>query len=102
MSTDDRSTAELLTELEGLLSELRTRLEAGERPPKDMTMGLLNSAQLCQAMGVSRPTLQRWVSRGCPRIQVGGSYRYRLADVLAWGASSRPDASGVSTDDGAR
>ena len=57
--------------------------------PEDLTAyRLLNSDEAAQVLAVPVATLRTWRSRrrgyGPPAVQVGGSIRYRLADLLAW------------------
>lgn len=52
-----------------------------------MTETTLNRDELAQAMGVSLPTVDRWVRDGCPVMQRGGNgrpYAFDLGQVKAW------------------
>lgn len=102
------STAQIIADLtvelataQRLLVELRARLDTGEHPAAEVACDLVSGPQLCQGLGVNPRTLRRWVGRGCPRVAIGGSYRYRLSDVLAWGARASASAVSTTTDDGA-
>jgi phage terminase Nu1 subunit (DNA packaging protein) len=62
-----------------------------------------NRQQLSQAMGVSLPTVDRWVRDGCPVLQRGGKgieWKFSLPDVVAWwGDRQRQAAAGDAGDD---
>jgi len=48
--------------------------------------GYLAPAELCQQLGKTRRTLDRWHARGLgpPRVQIQRLILYRVADVRAW------------------
>ena len=44
---------------------------------------LLTTAQVCERLQISRATLSRWHAAGkITRYEVGGTYRYRLSEIL--------------------
>lgn len=66
-------------------------------------MSTVNRAGLAAAMGVSEPTVDRWVKEGCPaktRGRRGVEWQFNLPDVIAWwGARERDKAAGADTTD---
>ncbi len=64
---------------------------------------ILNRQQTADAMGISPPTLDKWVRDGCPvkvKPRKGIPAEFVLADVVAWwGARERANAAGGPTDD---
>lgn len=48
---------------------------------------LVSRADLADTMGVTPPTVDRWVAQGCPVAKEGGrgrAYQFNTADVIAW------------------
>jgi terminase small subunit / prophage DNA-packing protein len=64
---------------------------------------LVNRQELSTAMGVSLPTVDRWIRDGCPVKQRGAKgvpWEFSLPDVVAWwGNRQREAASGDSMAD---
>ena len=64
---------------------------------------ILNRKQLADAMGVTPPTIDRWVRDGCPvkaRPGRGKPMEFSLPDVVAWwGERERIKAAGDGPDD---
>jgi len=64
---------------------------------------IVNRQQLADAMGVSLPTVDRWVAEGCPvkqRGRKGIPWEFVLGDVVAWwGERERTNAAGGDTSD---
>lgn len=64
---------------------------------------IVNRDGLAQAMGVSLPTVDRWIKEGCPvktRGRKGVPWEFVLGDVIAWwGARERENATGGATTD---
>lgn len=44
----------------------------------------LNSMEIAAIFGISRPTLSRWVTRGCPHKTIGNRNYFILEDVKTW------------------
>jgi phage terminase Nu1 subunit (DNA packaging protein) len=63
----------------------------------------LNRQELSQAMGVSLPTVERWIRDGCPfkqRGTKGTAWVFFLPDVVAWwGQRQRESAAGSAPTD---
>jgi phage terminase Nu1 subunit (DNA packaging protein) len=63
----------------------------------------LNRQELSQAMGVSLPTVERWIRDGCPFKQRGTKgipWVFLLPDVVAWwGQRQRESAAGSAPTD---
>lgn len=59
----------------------------------------LNRAEMADAMGITPPTLDEWVKRGCPAVQRGARGRpwtFNSAEVLRWREDDiRSQAQGV-------
>lgn len=64
---------------------------------------IVNRASLATAMGVSEPTIDRWVKEGCPVEKRGGrgrAWEFSVPDVVAWwGNRERENAAGSDTTD---
>ena len=64
---------------------------------------IVNRQELSQAMGVSLPTVDRWIRDGCPCKQRGAKgvpWGFNLPDVVAWwGNRQREAAAGDVTGD---
>lgn len=64
---------------------------------------IVTRQDLANAMGVSLPTIDRWVREGCPvkqRGRKGIPWEFNLADVVAWwGERERENAAGGATAD---
>lgn len=64
---------------------------------------IVNRQGLAEAMGVSLPTIDRWISEGCPyktRGKKGIQWEFAVPEVVAWwGNRERESASGTSTAD---
>lgn len=64
---------------------------------------IVNRAELADAMGVSLPTVDRWVKEGCPikvRPRKGVPAQFVLGEVVSWwGARERENATGGATTD---
>jgi phage terminase Nu1 subunit (DNA packaging protein) len=64
---------------------------------------IVNRQDLAAAMGVSLPTVDRWVRDGCPvkqRGRKGIAWEFVLGDVIAWwGERERANAAGSDTSD---
>lgn len=64
---------------------------------------IVNRAELANAMGVSPPTIDRWLREGCPiktRPRKGVAAEFVLGEVIAWwGARERENAAGGDTSD---
>ncbi len=58
---------------------------------------LIDAEKLARMMDVSERTLWRWVSRGdVPRpVRIGGSTRWRLAEITEWIGRGCPAGSGA-------
>lgn len=54
--------------------------EAASAPPAD----LVDGAEMCRRLSVSRTTLHRLRVAGMPAIRVGDTYRYRASACVAW------------------
>ena len=62
----------------------------------------LNRSGLAEHMGVSLPTIDRWVKDGMPVVQRGArgiEWSFDLADVISWYARRQAEAAGGATDD---
>ncbi|CAG2144468.1 hypothetical protein LMG31506_03012 [Cupriavidus yeoncheonensis] len=62
----------------------------------------LNRSGLAEHVGVSLPTVDRWVKEGMPVLQRGGrgvEWSFDLADVIRWYADRKAEAAGGATDD---
>lgn len=63
----------------------------------------LNRSGIAEAMGVSLPTIDRWVKEGCPVVQRGGrgvEWVFDSADVIRWWGDRRAaDAAGDKPND---
>lgn len=66
-------------------------------PPQRMTCELLNAVQLAELLNISERTLYRLKSRGSlpTPILLGGSVRWRRAEILEWVACGCPPPSSV-------
>lgn len=64
---------------------------------------IVNRQELADAMGVSPPTVDRWVREGCPikvRPRKGVPAQFVLGEVVAWwGQRERENATGGATTD---
>ncbi|PZQ21176.1 MAG: DNA-packaging protein [Sphingopyxis macrogoltabida] len=64
---------------------------------------ITNRQGLAEVMGVSLPTIDRWISEGCPyktRGKKGIQWEFMVPDVVAWwGNRERESAAGTSTAD---
>lgn len=64
---------------------------------------IVNRAELADAMGVSLPTVDRWVKEGCPikvRPRKGVPAQFVLGEVVSWwGQRERENATGGATSD---
>lgn len=64
---------------------------------------IVNRQDLAGAMGVSLPTVDRWIKEGCPvktRGRKGIAWEFVLGDVIAWwGERERENAAGAETSD---
>ena len=50
-----------------------------------ITKRYLNKRDICEYMGVSQSTLQKWLRRGdFPCVRVEGVYRFRVDEVEKW------------------
>jgi terminase small subunit / prophage DNA-packing protein len=59
----------------------------------------LNRADLAQHMGVSLPTVDRWVKEGCPVTQRGSrgvEWKFDLAEIIRWYGDRRAEQSAGS------
>lgn len=60
----------------------------------------VNRTELAEFFGISMPTVDDWIRRGCPVIERGGrgrAWRFNTADVAAWQMQRiRDEASGVA------
>ena len=54
------------------------------RPGRKNTPGWVGYKELCEELAISRPTLERLVAQGMPRLKVGRSVRFSLPRVLEW------------------
>lgn len=53
--------------------------------PRSMdSASTLNSKEIAAIFGISRPTLSRWVTRGCPHQVIGNRHYFNLEDVKTW------------------
>lgn len=62
----------------------------------------LNRSGLAEHMGVSLPTVDRWVKEGMPVVQRGGrgvEWSFDLADVISWYAERTASARAGKVDD---
>jgi phage terminase Nu1 subunit (DNA packaging protein) len=62
----------------------------------------LNRSGLAEHMGVSLPTVDRWVKDGMPVVQRGArgvEWSFDLADVIRWYAQRQAEAAGGAVDD---
>lgn len=62
----------------------------------------LNRSGLAEHMGVSLPTIDRWVKDGMPVVQRGArgiEWVFDLADVISWYARRQAEAAGGAVDD---
>jgi phage terminase Nu1 subunit (DNA packaging protein) len=62
----------------------------------------LNRSGLAEHMGVSLPTIDRWVKDGMPVVQRGArgiEWSFDLADVISWYARRQAEAAGGAVDD---
>jgi phage terminase Nu1 subunit (DNA packaging protein) len=62
----------------------------------------LNRSGLSEHMGVSLPTIDRWVKEGMPVVQRGGrgiEWAFDLADVIQWYARRQAEAVAGKVDD---
>lgn len=62
------------------VAEALAEHRAGE-PPKPE---LMQVADICAALSISRATLHRLRGEGMPELRVGDSPRFRLADCIGW------------------
>ena len=54
---------------------------------------LLTEAQVCEELGVTRVTLQRWRKSGMPYVALGSRMvRYNLFDVMQWLEERKTDS----------
>jgi excisionase family DNA binding protein len=61
--------------------EIRAALaDQGKAPPAH----LINSADLCAALGISRGTLRKMMADGCPHVRPGTYPRFDLEHVKRW------------------
>lgn len=64
---------------------------------------IVNRQGLAEAMGVSLPTIDRWITEGCPyrvRGKKGIQWEFAVPDVVAWwGNRERENAAGTSAAD---
>ena len=64
---------------------------------------IVNRQELADAMGVSAPTIDRWIREGCPirvRPRKGIPAQFVLGEVVAWwGQRERENATGGATSD---
>lgn len=47
----------------------------------------INRAQLAETFGVSLPTVDAWIRKGCPYVQKGGNgkpWQFRIQEVVRW------------------
>ncbi len=67
---------------------LASHIQSAGVPDDLAAYRLLTSEEAAQVLCLPLATLRTWRSRrrgyGPPAVQVGGSIRYRLADLLAW------------------
>lgn len=49
-------------------------------------MIVCSAESLAVELGISLPTVYRWIRRGMPRQQVGLGYRYDSEEILRWAA----------------
>ncbi|AXF38216.1 putative small terminase subunit [Ralstonia phage phiRSP] len=62
----------------------------------------LNRSALAEHMGVSLPTVDRWVKDGMPVVQRGArgiEWSFDLADIIRWYAQRQAEAAGGAVDD---
>ena len=62
----------------------------------------LNRAGLAEHMGVSLPTIDRWVKEGMPVVQRGArgvEWSFDLADVIRWWGDRKAEAAAGKIDD---
>lgn len=64
---------------------------------------IVNRQELSQAMGISLPTVDRWIRDGCPVKQRGAkgvAWEFNLPDIVAWwGERQRQAAAGDAPTD---
>src|SRR5688572_4390131 len=70
--------------------------------PNGVTDAVLNRDQLARALGVSLPTIDRWIGDGMPMLQDGRNgraYQFQLSACWAWKCGR--DAEDKAADDAA-
>lgn len=66
--------------LESIVLSAFEKYRAGAAPEPE----LVDGAEMCRRIGVSRTSLHRLRVAGAPAVRVGDTYRYRPGAVVAW------------------
>jgi len=82
---DDGSTAELSPELTMALSDVVDALHHGNAVSVDSISTTLTTQEAADLLGISRPTMAKYLDEGClPSERPGTHRRIRLDDVIAF------------------
>lgn len=57
---------------------------------------LLTDLELRSALKLSRQTLMRWRTAGCPHFNLGGTIRYDASAVLEWAQARKRKCGGAN------
>lgn len=69
--------------IENLLQELLAKMNCLSTIPPPKLVEIISQDELCKRLGISKPTVIRWVKKGkIPEFKIGNSIRYNWHSVI--------------------